>query len=94
MSQTREEKDLGVIVDDRFLFRPHIIAAANRANQMMGVALHIFDDHSADTIVPIYIVHVRRHQEYGNLLCGTQGTRRILLQLSRYRGELLKEYQS
>ena len=68
LSQTREEKDLGVIVDDGLLFRPHITAAANKANQMMGVALHTFEDHSANTIVPIYLAHVRPHLEYGNLL--------------------------
>ena len=42
MMKTREEKDIGVVIDDKLSFEKHISEKVNTANSIMGVIRRAF----------------------------------------------------
>ena len=59
-----EEKDLGVLVDNKVKFSKHIAAAAARANRKLGLLKHTFKYWTEDSLATLYKVFVRPHLEY------------------------------
>ena len=64
----REEKDLGVIVDDKLNFHKHILKASKKANSILGCIRRAIKYKDKDMIIPLYIAHVRSRLEYGSVV--------------------------
>ena len=63
-----EEKDLGVIFDDKLNFDKHIYSAVSKANQKIGIIKRTFSSLDKDTFLYLYKGLVRPHLEYGNCI--------------------------
>ena len=61
---TTEEKDLGVIFDEKYEFSKHIKVMVNRANRMLGMIRRRFTFLDQDVFELLYPVLVRPHLEY------------------------------
>ena len=59
-----EEKELGVVVDDKLRFSRHIAAAAACANRKLGLLQHTFKYWAEESLVTLFKVFVRPHLEY------------------------------
>ena len=68
LEATREEKDLGVIIDDQLKFRNHAAAAVKRANRVLGCIKRTIKYKEKEMIVPLYTALVRPLLEYGNVI--------------------------
>ena len=66
LSQVQEEKDLGVIVDDKLLFRKHISMKISKANSMIFLIKHTFKYLDAEMFNLLYKSLVRPHLEYAS----------------------------
>ena len=60
------EKDLGVIVDSRLLFREHIAKKTRLANCMVAIIRRSFIYLNAEVLTTLYKALVRTHLEYAN----------------------------
>ena len=59
-----EEKDLGVVVDDKLRFSRHIAAVAACANRKLGLLKHTNKYWTEESLVTLFKVFVRPHLEY------------------------------
>ena len=64
INKATEQKDLGVIVDNKLKFSKQCVEAANKANKVLGFISRTFDYKSKDVILPLYKSLVRPHLEY------------------------------
>ena len=70
LEQVKQEKDLGIVIDDEFKFHQQTAAAIKKANGVLGVIKRSFALLD-ETIVPtLYKTLVRPHLEYGNVIWG------------------------
>ena len=70
LESSHREKDLGVIIDDKFKFHDHTAKAAKKANQMLGVMKRSYNRRDKMTMCTLYKAIVRPHLEYGNAIWG------------------------
>ena len=63
-SGTPEQKDLGIIIDNKLKFSKQCVEASKKANRMLGFISRTFDYKSEDIILPLYKSLVRPHLEY------------------------------
>ena len=70
LDKVREEKDLGVIIDDELKFHQHTASVSKKANQILGVIKRSFNTRDPRTISTLYKSMVRPHLEYGNAIWG------------------------
>ena len=66
----KEEKDLGVGVDNRLKFHKHAASAVKQANKVLGLIKHSFTALDDTTLPLLYTSMVRPHLEYGNIIWG------------------------
>ena len=66
IQKTSEEKDLGVIIDEKLLFETHLIEKVNVANRNMGIIRRTFKFLDETTFQYLYKAQVRPHLEYAN----------------------------
>ena len=59
-----QEKDLGVLFDDKLKFTPHINQIVAKANSRLGIIRHTFTNLTAKTLLPLYKTLVRPILEY------------------------------
>ena len=64
LAVTSEEKDLGVLIDDKLNFRSHIKGKASEANRVLGLIIIGFSCLDKDMFLNLYPVLVRPHLEY------------------------------
>ena len=64
--QVHEEKDLGVVVDDKLLFRKHISTKISKANTMIFLIKHTFKHLDAEMFNLLYKSLVRPQLEYAS----------------------------
>ena len=64
LEAVREEKDLGVIVDEKLKFDTHTETQANKANKVLGLIRRTFDHLDEEMLVLLYRSLVRPHLEY------------------------------
>ena len=70
LEQVKQEKDLGIVIDDELKFHQQTAAAIKKANGVLGVIKRSFALLD-ETIVPtLYKTLVRPHLEYGNVIWG------------------------
>jgi hypothetical protein len=64
LEQTKEEKDLGVIVCDNFKVGKQCLKASNKGNQVLGMINRSFSSRKKSIILPLYKSLVRPHLDY------------------------------
>ena len=64
LAVTSEEKDLGVLIDDKLNFRSHIKGIVGKANRVLGLIRIGFECLDKDIFMNLYPVLVRPHLEY------------------------------
>ena len=64
INKTSEQKDLGVIIDNKLTFSKQCVESAKQANKILGFISRTFDYKSKDIILPLYKSLVRPHLEY------------------------------
>ena len=70
LDYVKEEKDLGVVVDNRLKFHKHAASAVKQANKVLGLIKHSFTGLDDTTLPLLYMSMVRPHLEYGNIIWG------------------------
>ena len=63
-----EEKDLGIIIDEKLNFHKHILKASKKANSILGCIRRAIKYKDREMILPLYIAHVRSRLEYGSVV--------------------------
>ena len=64
LAVTSEEKDLGVLIDNKLNFRSHIKGIVSKANRVLGLIRIGFDCLDKEMFLNLYPVLVRPHLEY------------------------------
>ena len=71
LDSTKNEKDLGVIIDNELKYHVHAAASATKkANQVLGIIKKSYYTRDAKTMSTLYKSMVRPHLEYGNAIWG------------------------
>ena len=63
-----QEKDLGIVISDKFKFDTHIDSIVKKANKQLGIITKIFKSKSPSIIIPLYKTFVRPHLEYNSTI--------------------------
>ena len=66
LKQSRQEKDIGVIVDDQLKFEHHMYEKIKKANNVMGLIRCSFIYLDESMFKKLYKALVRPHTEYAN----------------------------
>ena len=64
LAVTSEERDLGVLIDDKLSFRSHIKGIVSKANRVLGLIRIGFDCLDKNMFLNLYPVLIRPHLEY------------------------------
>jgi len=64
LQETEEEKDLGVIVDNKLTFHSNAATATRKANQMLGIVRITFHNLDLLTVLLLYTAMIGPHLEY------------------------------
>ena len=73
LKQVKQEKDIGVIVDDQIKFESHILEKIKKANNIMGPIRGTFIHPDESTFLKLFKALVRPHLEYANTVwCPTK----------------------
>ena len=70
LDQVKEEKDLGVLIDNELKFHKQTAAAIKRANSVLGLIKKLFTLLDVSTLPLLYKSLVRPHLEYANVVWG------------------------
>jgi hypothetical protein len=65
ISKVKDEKDIGVVIDEELSFDKHICEKVNKANSIFAV-LRTFRSLNADIFLPLYKTLVRTHLDYAS----------------------------
>ena len=70
LDSTKNEKDLGVIIDNELKYHVHAASETKKANQVLGIMKKSYYTRDAKTMPTQYKSMVRPHLEYGNAIWG------------------------
>ena len=68
LATTSEEKDLGIIVDNKLSFNSQVNAAVQKANKILGLLRRTFSHIDKDIFSQLYKSMVRPHLEYATVV--------------------------
>ena len=68
LKNVKQEKDIGVIVDDQLKFEDHMYEKIKKANNMMGLIRRSFMHLDKEMFLNLYKALVRPHLEYANVI--------------------------
>jgi hypothetical protein len=68
LNWAHEEKDLGVVIDDKLSFDTHINTKINKANSMLGIIRRSYKYLNIETFIPLYKAMVRTHFDYASTI--------------------------
>ena len=66
INQVTEEKDLGILIDDKLKFQQHINQQIKKANQRLGMIKRSFSYMDKKMFLTLFKSIVRSHFEYGS----------------------------
>ena len=66
--ESNQERDLGIIVDNKLKFHIHTAHIANSGFSILGIIKKIFENLDEHTVPILYKTIVRRIIEYGNII--------------------------
>ena len=66
INQVTEEKDLGILIDDKLKFQQHINPQTKKANQRLGMIKRSFRYMDKEVFLTLFKSIVRPHLEYGS----------------------------
>ena len=66
LEEVTEEKDIGVIIDQKFSFESHISEKVKKANSMFAIIRRNFRHLDENTFLPLYKALVRSHLDYAS----------------------------
>ena len=64
LEKVKNEKDLGVIIDQNLTFRDHITSKVNKANRNVGIVFRTFTYNDQEMFLNLYKSIIRPHLEY------------------------------
>ena len=67
INQVTEEKDLGILIDDKLKFQQHINQQTKKANQRLGMIKRSFSYMDKEMLLTLFKGIVRPHLEYGSI---------------------------
>ena len=73
MQELREEKDLGILIDDKLKFHKQMTAVISKASKILAVVWHSYTNLNKSTLLLLYQSLVRSFLEYGNAIWGPFG---------------------
>lgn len=65
LNSVTDQKDLGIIVNNKFKFNKQCIAACKKANRALSYIFHNFEYKSRKVIIPLYKSFVRPSLDFG-----------------------------
>ena len=68
IEKVKEEKDLGVVIDNKLNFRQHISSKVSTANRNLGIIFRTFTYLSQEMFLSLYKSMVRPHLEYASVI--------------------------
>ena len=68
LKETKSEKDLGVVVDDKLIFQQHVDQCTAKANRTVGIIRMSFNHLSKQTFTLLFKRLLRPILEYGNIV--------------------------
>jgi len=85
IEQTREEKNLGVVIDNQLKFHSHVSAVTSKARRLLGLINKSFINLNLQTLPYLYKAIVRPTLEYGNVIWGPfyKGDENLIEQVQR-----------
>ena len=66
LSNSNEEKDLGIIIDSRLSFEKYMQTKINKANSVMGIIRRTMDYLDCENFKLLFTALVRPHLDYAN----------------------------
>ena len=66
INQVTEEKDLGILIDDKLKFQQHINQQTKKANQRLGMIKRSFSYMDTEMFLTLFKSIVRPYLEYGS----------------------------
>ena len=66
LKEVPQEKDLGVVIDNKLNFSEHLANKVNKANSILGLIWRTFEYKNQETMLTLYKTLVRPHLEYAN----------------------------
>ena len=77
LQKVQEEKDIGVIIDDKLSFEGHISEKVNKATHMFGLLRRTFQCLDQKIFISLYKTLVRTHLDYASLVWAPYKTKDI-----------------
>lgn len=95
IANTMEEKDLGIIIDNKLNFQNHINKQVNKANQKLGLINRSFKYMDKDMFLQLFKSLVRPHLEYGSTVWSVANKKEAIIieNVQRRATRLIKEIQ-
>ena len=70
LQNVKEEKEVGILIDDILKFHTHTSSVIKKANSILGLIKRSFSVLDENTLPRLYTSMVRPHLEYGNVIWG------------------------
>ena len=95
ITNSMEEKDLGIIIDNKLNFQNHINKQVNKANQKLGLINRSFKYMDKDMFLQLFKSLVRPHLEYGSTVWSVANNKEAMIieNVQRRATRLIKEIQ-
>ena len=95
IANTMEEKDIGIIIDNKLNFQNHINKQVNKANQTLGLINRSFKYIDKDMFLQLFKSLVRPHLEYGSTVWSVANKKEAIIieNVQRRATRLIKEIQ-
>ena len=89
----KEEKDIGVVINEELSFDKHICEKVNKTNSIFAVVRRTFRNLNADIFLPLYKTLVRTHLDYASSVWVPYKKKYILDKIESVQKRATNKYQ-